>query len=164
LKTDLRAKKIMTRAALQPLVAALRTQGRTVVFTNGCFDLLHIGHVQLFQKAKACGDILIVAINADASLRRLKGPARPLVPQMKRAQVLAALAAVDYVTIFSEDTPAEIIAELKPDILVKGGDYALKDIVGRDQVKKVVRVPLVKGNSTTALIKKIIAAYGPRAA
>ncbi len=131
-----------------------------MVFTNGCFDLLHVGHVMLFYKARSYGDVLVVAINSDESMKRLKGPSRPLVPESSRAKVLAALEPVDYVVTFGEDTPAEIIKALKPDILVKGGDYKLDQIVGREDVKKVIRFPVVEGYSTTNLIKKIIRAYG----
>jgi D-beta-D-heptose 7-phosphate kinase/D-beta-D-heptose 1-phosphate adenosyltransferase len=152
--------KIQSRTVLRRTISRLKKHNKTIVFTNGCFDLLHVGHVRLFQKAKSLGDVLIVAINADASLRRLKGPRRPLVGQALRAEVLASMAAVDYVTVFSEDTPAEIIAELKPDILVKGGDYRTDQIVGRRDVKKVVRFRFVKGQSTTGLIGEIVKRYG----
>ena len=130
------------------------------MFTNGCFDLLHVGHIRLFRKARSLGDALIVAINADASLKRLKGPKRPLVAQGARAEVLAALSDIDYVVVFKEDTPAEIIADIKPDILVKGGDYRLDEIVRRDDVRKVVRFNFVAGQSTTGLIEKIVKRYG----
>ena len=153
--------KIFPRVRLAKLLKQIRSR-RRIVFTNGCFDLLHLGHVRLFQKARSLGDVLVVGLNSDASLKKLKGPKRPLVPEKARAQVLAALACVDYVTIFGEDTPAELIAELKPHVLIKGGDYALKAIVGRDQVEKVVRFPLVRGFSTSALIAKVVKAYGRR--
>jgi rfaE bifunctional protein nucleotidyltransferase chain/domain len=151
--------KVFKRSALAKIIPHIR-RGKKIVFTNGCFDLLHLGHVRLFQKCKALGDILIVAINSDQSLKKLKGGSRPLVPEKSRAEILAALAFIDYVTIFSEDTPAETIRLLKPDILVKGGDYKLSQIVGRQDVKKVVRMPLVKNYSTTNLIQKIVKAYG----
>lgn len=152
-------RKIQPRENLRRIVSRLKNQKKRIVFTNGCFDLIHPGHIRTFEKAKSLGDVLIVALNTDASLRKLKGPKRPLVPQQARAQVLAALEAVDFVTFFGEDTPAEIITELKPDVLVKGGDYSLDEIVGRESVKKVVRVPLVKGFSTTSLIKRIVERY-----
>ena len=155
-------KKLITRSRLAADIRKLQKSGKCVVFTNGCFDLLHIGHVRLFKAAKKLGDVLVIGLNSDTSLRRLKGPARPLVNQRSRAEVLSALEPVDYVVIFNEDTPAELLSALKPDILVKGGDYRLNDIVGRDQVKKVVRFPLVAGNSTSGLIKKIIHAYGTK--
>jgi D-beta-D-heptose 7-phosphate kinase/D-beta-D-heptose 1-phosphate adenosyltransferase len=141
------------------MIARLKEQGKTIVFTNGCFDLVHIGHVRLFKKAKSYGDILVVAINSDASLARLKGPKRPLVPERFRGEVLAALEPVDFVVVFNEDTPYEVIKELHPDILVKGGDYKITDIVGRDLVKKVVRFPVVAGQSTSTLIKTIVKRY-----
>jgi rfaE bifunctional protein nucleotidyltransferase chain/domain len=152
--------KIQSRAALRQILSRLQSQKKTVVFTNGCFDLLHPGHVRLMQKAKSYGDILVVAINSDASLARLKGPKRPLVPEQGRAEVLAALEAVDFVAVFGEDTPKEILSELRPDVLVKGGDYKLNEIVGREYVKRVVRFPVVKGKSTTSLINTIVERYG----
>ncbi len=151
--------KIIGRNVLAGVIAGLKRKGKKVVFTNGCFDLIHAGHITLFEKAKAQGDILIVAINSDASLKGLKGPKRPLVPQSRRAYVIAALESVDFVTVFGEQTPAKLVAELKPDILVKGGDYKISEIVGREHVKKVVRVPLVKGQSTTELIRLIVSRY-----
>jgi rfaE bifunctional protein nucleotidyltransferase chain/domain len=152
--------KILGRTALKKTVEALKKKKKVVVFTNGCFDIIHAGHVQLFEKARSLGDCLIVAINSDSSLKELKGPKRPLVGQDKRAFVIAALQSVDYVTVFGEQTPAEILSELKPDILVKGGDYKISEIVGREHVKKVVRVKLVKGQSTSNLIKLIVSRYG----
>jgi D-glycero-beta-D-manno-heptose 1-phosphate adenylyltransferase len=152
--------KLYGRKKLSVIVNKLKKSGKKIVFTNGCFDLIHAGHIKSFQKAKSLGDVLVVGLNSDSSVRRLKGPDRPLVNEKSRACVVSALEAVDYVTIFSEDTPAELIALLKPDILVKGGDYKLNKIVGRENVKKVVRVPLLKGYSTTELIKKIVKVYG----
>lgn len=131
-----------------------------MVFANGCFDLLHAGHVKLLAQAKSLGDRLVVAVNSDRSVRRLKGAGRPLVPQGERAQVLSALECVDYVTVFDEATPLETIRMLKPDVLVKGADYKVSEIVGRGDVKKVVRVPLVKGISTTELVRKILKTHG----
>jgi rfaE bifunctional protein nucleotidyltransferase chain/domain len=153
------SQKIISRVALSKTLKKIR-KNKTIVFTNGCFDLLHVGHIRLLQKAKALGDILILAINADSSLKKLKGEARPLVSQKARAEVLGALECVDYVTIFSEPTPEETIHLLKPDILVKGGDYKISEIVGRQWVKKVIRFPIVPGFSTTHLIQKILKAYG----
>jgi len=154
-----RNNKIVARAALTGIIASLRAGHKKIVFTNGCFDLLHLGHVQLFEKAKSLGDVLVVAVNSDSSLRRLKGPKRPLVRQADRCNVLAALESVDFVTVFGEDTPENIIRELKPDVLVKGGDYNINQIVGRQYVRKVVRFPIVRGRSTSALIKKIVESY-----
>ena len=152
--------KVRSRAALRTIISRLKNQSKCVVFTNGCFDILHLGHVRLFEKARSYGDVLVVAINSDASLGRLKGSRRPLVPQQERAALLAALEVVDYVTIFDEDTPQELLTELRPDILVKGGDYRIDQIVGREAVKKVIRFPFVKGHSTTGLIETIIERYG----
>jgi len=139
-------------------IAGIR-RNRRVVFTNGCFDLLHPGHVRCLEQARALGDLLIVAINSDASVRRMKGAERPVMPEGERTEVLAALAAVDYVTVFEEDTPREIIARLVPDVLVKGRDWGPDQIVGRAEVEtaggRVVSIPLEPGWSTTGLLKKI---------
>lgn len=136
--------------------------GRSLVFTNGCFDLLHAGHVALLAQARALGDLLVVGLNDDASVRRLKGPTRPVTPLAQRAYVLAGLACVDYVTPFAEDTPLELIAALLPDVLVKGGDWPVERIVGSGLVAahggRVVSLPLVPGLSTTAVIARIRAA------
>lgn len=152
--------KICSRKKIIEVVKKLKQQKKKIVFTNGCFDLLHIGHVSLFKKAKTLGDVLIVAINSDKSLAGLKGPKRPLVPQKDRTKLLAALSCIDYVVVFGEQTPYELLSKLKPDILVKGGDYKIEDIVGREFVKKVYRYPLVAGKSTTNLIKLIVERYG----
>ncbi len=134
-------------------------QDRTVVFTNGCFDVLHRGHVEYLAKARALGHVLVVGLNSDASARRVKGAGRPLVAEADRAVVLAGLRSVDAVTLFDEDTPLELIKALLPDVLVKGGDYDLDDIVGRDAVEKAggdVRVlPLVEGHSTTDILDRL---------
>ena len=151
--------KICSTCEIIKVVEKLKKENKKIVFTNGCFDLLHIGHVTLFQKAKTLGDVLIVAINSDASLAQLKGPKRPLVPQTDRTQILAALSCIDYVVVFNEQTPYELLSVLKPDILVKGGDYKIEDIVGKEFVKEVYRYPLVEGKSTTKLIKLIIERY-----
>jgi len=151
--------KICSTCEIIKVVEKLKKENKKIVFTNGCFDLLHIGHVSLFQKAKTLGDVLIVAINSDASLAQLKGPKRPLVPQTDRTQILAALSCIDYVVVFNEQTPCELLSKLKPDILVKGGDYKIEDIVGKEFVKEVYRYPLVEGKSTTKLIKLIIERY-----
>lgn len=152
--------KIRTAAALARLLQSHRRRGKKIVFANGCFDLLHLGHVRLLEKAKSLGDLLVVGLNTDRSVRRLKGKSRPILPQRDRAGILAALEAVDYVTFFSEDTPARLIARLKPDILVKGGDYSPKNIVGTDTVKKnggrVIVVPLVEGRGTSRIVRKIL--------
>jgi rfaE bifunctional protein nucleotidyltransferase chain/domain len=151
--------RLLTRAEAAALVRRWHADGRVVVFTNGVFDLLHPGHVRYLQEARAQGDALIVGVNADASVRRNKGDARPVNAEGERAEVLAALACVDAVVIFGEDTPAEIVRELQPDILVKGADWPADQIVGRDTVEarggRVVRVPVEEGYSTTALIDRI---------
>ena len=137
----------------------LREAGKQVVFTNGVFDLLHPGHVRYLQKARSLGDALIVGVNADESVRRNKGEGRPVTPERERAELIAALACVDAVTVFEEDTPAEVIRAIQPDVLVKGADWAADQIVGRDTVEarggRVVRVAVEEGYSTTALLHKI---------
>ncbi|MCL2390928.1 MAG: adenylyltransferase/cytidyltransferase family protein [Endomicrobia bacterium] len=155
-------KRALTGKELKNEVKKLHKNGKKVVFTNGCFDLLHLGHTSLFEKAKSMGDVLIVAINSDKSLSCLKGPKRPLVKEKDRAKLLLALKPVDYVVVFGEQTPYELLKEIKPDVLVKGGDYKLSDIVGREFVKKVYRFPFVKGKSTTNLIKTIVERYGKK--
>jgi D-beta-D-heptose 7-phosphate kinase/D-beta-D-heptose 1-phosphate adenosyltransferase len=156
--------KIRPRGWLVSAVEALKREGKRIVFTNGCFDLLHVGHVRLLEQARQLGDVLVVGINSDRSVRRLKGPSRPIVKERDRAQVLAGLASVDYVTVFDEATPHALIAALKPDVLVKGADWAMREVVGRDVLKRsggrVVRIPLVKGYSTTSLIERLVRAHG----
>jgi D-beta-D-heptose 7-phosphate kinase/D-beta-D-heptose 1-phosphate adenosyltransferase len=151
--------KILSAEDLVARMATWRMAGRRIVFTNGCFDLLHAGHLSLLNQAARLGDVLVVAINSDASVCRLKGPERPLVPQEDRASVLAALGFVDAVTIFDEDTPLEVLQTIRPDVLVKGGDYQLNDVIGRDLVEsaggRVVLVPLTPERSTTALVERI---------
>lgn len=149
----------MTLAQGAAFAESLRRAGRRVVFTNGVFDILHPGHVRYLQHARALGDALIVGLNADASVRRNKGPERPINSESDRAEILAALECVDAVVVFGEDTPAEIIKAIQPDLLVKGADWAEDSIVGRDTVEarggKVVRVPVEQGFSTTAILEKI---------
>ena len=151
--------RVLSREQAVELVAKLRKAGQTVVFTNGVFDLLHPGHVRYLEVARSLGDALILGLNADASVRRNKGPARPITPERERAEVLAALAAVDAVVIFDEDTPAEIVKALQPDILVKGADWPADQIVGRDTVEarggRVVLVPVEQGHSTTSLVERV---------
>lgn len=156
---DRKIKKLSELRKILDELRKKRSNHLKIVFTNGCFDLLHYGHIQYLKKAKALGDLLVLGLNSDTSVRKLKGRGRPLVPEKERAEILAALETVDYVTIFSEETPAKLIRQVKPDILVKGSDYSLDEIVGRDFVQssggKVVTIPLVKGKSTTGLIRKI---------
>ena len=140
-------------------VGALKRQGKLVVFTNGCFDLLHPGHTRFLAEARALGEVLIVAVNSDRAVSKLKGPGRPVVPEDERAEVLAALRTVDYVTIFDDLTPRDVIARMQPNVLVKGADWGPNEIIGREEVEgaggKVVSIPLAEGYSTSAIIKKI---------
>lgn len=142
----------------------LRAAGKRVVFTNGVFDLLHPGHVRYLQAARAEGDALIVGVNSDRSVRAIKGPSRPLTPESERAEILAALACVDAAVVFDQDTPAEIIRRIQPDVLVKGADWAADAIVGRDTVEarggRVVRIPIEQGWSTTSIVAAIHASRG----
>jgi len=152
-------KKILTRDELLIERQRLRDSGRKLVFTNGVFDLLHVGHVRYLQQAHELGDTLLVAVNSDASVRELKGDTRPLMNESDRAEILASLAAVDYVTIFDHISPRSLIAELLPDVLVKGGDYSLDQIHGREEVEtaggRVVRLPFVDGASTSRIIERM---------
>lgn len=153
------AGKLKAVEELVTIIQDLRRQGKVVVLTNGCFDLLHHGHVRYLDQAKTLGDVLIVAVNSDTSVRTLKGPGRPVVPQGERVEVLAALASVDYVTIFDALTPEGVIQALTPDVLVKGGDWGADQIVGRQIVEglggKVLSLPYVEGASTSRLLRKI---------
>lgn len=128
---------------------------KTIVFTNGCFDIIHAGHVSLLESAKSMGDILMVALNSDASVKRIKGAGRPLVSQADRAKVLAAMESVDAVVIFGQDTPFELLRAIKPDILVKGSDYGKSEVIGREFSGRLARVELTPGKSTTEIIKKL---------
>jgi len=158
--TDL---KIHDRQGLATLLTDRRARGETIVFTNGCFDLLHVGHVKYLQTARRLGDLLVLGLNSDASIRRLKGEKRPLIGQDERAHILAALDCIDYVVIFDEDTPLELIAALKPDILVKGGDYTPEGVVGKELVEswggRVELIQFVDGKSTSNIIEKILESY-----
>jgi len=153
------ARKIRPARALAHLARAARASGGRIVFTNGCFDLLHAGHARLLERARALGDVLIVGVNSDRSVRALKGPGRPIVRHRDRMRLLAALESVDYVTMFDEPTPARLIAQLAPDVLVKGADWDAGRIVGSDLVRRrggrVVRLPLVRGRSSSGLIRRI---------
>ena len=151
--------RLLSRADGVAFADRLRAELKVVVFTNGVFDLLHPGHVRYLEVARSLGDALIVGLNGDASVGRNKGPGKPITPQAERAELLLALSAVDAVVIFDEDTPAEIIAAIQPDVLVKGADWAADRIVGRDTVEarngRVVRVPLEAGYSTTSIVERI---------
>lgn len=156
--------RVLTREALAEERKQLRASGKKVVFTNGCFDIIHRGHVDYLTKSRALGDVLIVGLNSDASVKRLKGPSRPVVQEDDRAFVLAGLCAVDYVCLFEEDTPYELIRAVVPDILVKGGDWAVENVVGKDVVEaaggKVQTISFVDGRSTTNIIKRIAESGG----
>lgn len=151
--------KIKSRMELIPIIEHLHREGKKIALTNGCFDILHVGHIHSFREAKKNSDILIVALNSDDSVRILKGKERPFVPENQRAEVLSAMSDVDYVVVFNELDPLAIITDLKPDVLVKGEDWAEGTIIGQDVVEarggKVIRVSLTKGVSTTTVIKKI---------
>jgi D-beta-D-heptose 7-phosphate kinase/D-beta-D-heptose 1-phosphate adenosyltransferase len=151
--------KILSPEAMLGERQRLRAAGKRLVFTNGVFDLLHVGHVRYLKQARALGDALVVAINSDRTVRELKGPDRPVFEQSERAEILAALRVVDYVVVFDDVSPRSLIAELLPDVLVKGGDYGLDQIHGREEVEaaggKVISLPFVEGASTTTLIERM---------
>jgi len=155
--------KIKSRALLESILAGEKQNGKSVVFTNGCFDLLHVGHVKYLQAARQLGDLLVLGLNSDDSIRRLKGSGRPLIDQDERAHILAALNCIDYVVIFDEDTPLELISLLRPNILVKGGDYTVEGVVGGELVEsyggRVELINFVDGKSTTNIINKILESY-----
>ncbi len=152
--------KIKSLQELRPLLSILRSTGKKIVFTNGCFDLIHTGHTRYLAEARALGDVLVVAVNSDASVRTIKGNKRPINPENDRMETLAALEAVSYVTLFNERDPHRIISELQPDVLVKGGDWPIEKIIGGDVVTalggQVVNIPYVEGASTTGIIEKIL--------
>ena len=154
------ATKVRGLSELVEIVRERRALGHRVVFTNGCFDLLHRGHTRLLQQAREFGDLLIVGLNSDASVRRVKGPPRPVLSEEERAEVLSALASVDYVVFFDEPDPGSTIAALQPDVLAKGADWAKDQIVGRETVEgrggRVVTIPLVEGSSTSGIIDRIL--------
>jgi rfaE bifunctional protein nucleotidyltransferase chain/domain len=151
---------------LAPILKNLQIQGRKVVFTNGVFDLLHLGHVTYLQAAQKKGDLLVVGLNSDASVRRIKGPLKPLLPVEERAEMLLALACVDYATFFEEDDPYNVIKVLRPDVLVKGGDWAIDKMIGGDLVQswggQVLNIPVVEGRSTTNLIQMVRERFGTK--
>ena len=153
---------ILSKEQIKRKAGGLRSQGKRIVFTNGCFDLLHVGHTRYLAQAAKLGDVLVVGVNSDASVRKLKGASRPITPEGERAEVLSSLRFVDYVVVFSEERPDAIIALIKPDVHVKGGDYTLEEIPERSIVEsyggKVVILPKVEGRSTNAIIQKIVAA------
>jgi D-beta-D-heptose 7-phosphate kinase/D-beta-D-heptose 1-phosphate adenosyltransferase len=153
-------------AKLALVLQDLKNQGKKVVFTNGVFDLLHLGHVTYLQEACMRGDLLVVGLNSDASVKRIKGPLKPLLPLAERAEMLLALDCVDYVTFFEEDDPYNVIKTLKPDVLIKGGDWSVDKIIGGDLVQswggRVLNIPVVEGRSTTNLIQMVVDRYGKK--
>ena len=157
------SEKVLDRHSLKMRVELLRKVGKRLVFTNGCFDLLHIGHVRYLQAARGYGDHLAVGVNSDSSVRQIKGPNRPIVPEVQRSEVVAALACVDWVTVFDEPDPSALITLLVPDVLVKGADWSRDDIIGAEEVEKaggrVVRIPLEPGVSTSTLMERIHASF-----
>jgi D-beta-D-heptose 7-phosphate kinase/D-beta-D-heptose 1-phosphate adenosyltransferase len=152
--------KIKAKKELRRIIAGLKRKGKRIVFTNGCFDLLHIGHVRYLEKAKALGDVLVVGVNSDSSVRKLKGPRRPILPEQERAEILSGLGCVDYVALFDEINPLKLITSLKPNVLVKGGDWTKEQTVGKEVVERsggeVIILPFVKGASTSNLIETIL--------
>ena len=155
--------KILERTALKDKLEELRKKGKKIAFTNGCFDILHVGHVRYLREAKKTADVLVLALNSDSSVRSIKGEERPLIPEKERAEILAALEFIDFITIFNELTPLELINYLKPDILIKGGDWPEEKVVGREEIKKwggrVAIIPEVEGKSTTNIVEKIKKLY-----
>ncbi|MEN6295329.1 MAG: D-glycero-beta-D-manno-heptose 1-phosphate adenylyltransferase [Chloroherpetonaceae bacterium] len=150
---------ILSRENISKISTELKEQGKTIVFTNGCFDIIHLGHIYYLSEAKKLGDYLIIGLNTDSSVKKLKGPERPINSEQDRAIVLDALKSVDFVVLFDEETPLELIREISPNILVKGGDYKADEIVGADFMKqhngKVIIIPYLQGKSTTKIIEKI---------
>ena len=158
--------KIRKREELRGIIETLRKEGKRIVFTNGCFDLLHVGHVRYLEQARNLGDLLVVGINSDSSVRGLKGSLRPILPVEERAEILSGLACVDFITVFDEPTPLELISLLRPHVLVKGGDWSKEQIVGREVVEgsggEVVTIPFVEGASTSNVIEIILERYEKR--
>ena len=151
---------------MQRLIHTLKKNGKRIVFTNGCFDILHVGHVRYLEQAKSLGDVLVVGINSDRSVRGLKGPRRPILPVEERGEILSGLGCTDYITVFDEPTPFELVSLLQPDVLVKGGDWTPEQVVGREVVEgsggRVVILPFVEGSSTTNIIDVILEKYEER--
>jgi rfaE bifunctional protein nucleotidyltransferase chain/domain len=151
--------KLKSLEEIKAIVVAARNDGKRVAFTNGCFDVLHRGHVHVLREARACADLLIVGINGDQSVKQIKGPARPVLPESDRCEVLGAMEMVDFLVLFNEPDPGNLIADIRPDVLVKGGDWNSDKIIGADVVEaaggKVVVVPYIKGFSTTEIIERI---------
>ena len=157
------SQKILGREALANTLEPLKAAGKRIVFTNGCFDILHVGHVRYLKDAKKEGDVLVVGLNSDRSVRRIKGPKRPIVTEKERAEVLASLECIDFVTLFDEPDPFVTIEKLMPHVLVKGADWEKQAIIGKDVVEanggRVARIPLVEGASTSGIIEKIVSTH-----
>lgn len=155
--------KIKNRKELKVILDNLKKEEKKIVFTNGCFDLLHVGHIRYLKEAKKMGDILVVAVNSDESVKKIKGENRPIYSENERAEILSSFEMIDYVVIFNEDNPIKIISELLPDVLVKGGDWSIDKVLGRDIVEKnggkVVTIPPVENNSTSTILKTICDRY-----
>ncbi|MEM7828584.1 MAG: D-glycero-beta-D-manno-heptose 1-phosphate adenylyltransferase [Candidatus Aenigmatarchaeota archaeon] len=155
--------KIKSLDELKMIRERLKMEGKKLVFTNGCFDLIHIGHIRYLKMAKQFGDLLVVAINSDSSVRKIKGIKRPVIPQDERAEIIASLEFVDFVTVFDEPDPYNLIKELRPDFLIKGGDWKPEEIVGSDIVKayggSVISLPYLEGHSTSQIIERIVSLY-----
>lgn len=158
--------KIKEKKDLTKIIKNLKAKGKRIIFTNGCFDLLHVGHVRYLEEAKALGDVLVIGVNSDASVREIKGPERPILPVEERVEILSSLECVDYVTVFDEADPLLLITSLLPNVLVKGGDWTKEQIVGGEMVEKsggeVVIIPFVQGVSTSNLIETILKRYEKR--
>ena len=151
-------RKILDIVALKEQISTEKSNHKKIVFTNGCFDILHVGHIRYLYEAKGYGDRLVVGVNSDHSVSRIK-PGRPIIPQDQRLEVLAALEMVDYITLFEDDTPLELISAVKPDVIVKGADWALQDIVGREFAIEVYRISYLEGISTSNIIEKVLTVY-----
>lgn len=147
-------KKIVDRSEIADIVSRLKKEGKRIVFTNGCFDILHVGHIRYLEETKKLGDVLVLGLNSDSSVSSIK-PGRPVVPEAQRAEVLSALSMVDYIVLFQEDTPYELIKAVRPDVLVKGADWKKEDIVGNDIAKDVRTIPFIEGVSTSEIIRRI---------
>ncbi|MDD4183439.1 MAG: adenylyltransferase/cytidyltransferase family protein [Candidatus Omnitrophica bacterium] len=147
--------KIKTLSALKKIVESLKKKNKRIVFTNGCFDIIHPGHIKILKDSKSKGDVLVIGLNSDSSVRRIKGRARPIMDEKARSKVLEAIELVDFIVIFDEDTPLEVIKALRPDYLVKGEDWKADKIIGREFVKKIFRIKFYPGYSTTGIIQKI---------
>ena len=158
--------KIKGREELSKIIKDLRVNGKKIVFTNGCFDLLHLGHIRYLEEAKTLGDVLVVGVNSDVSVRKLKGPKRPILPVEERTEILSGLGCVDYITVFDELDPLELITSLQPNVLVKGGDWTKEQTIGREAVERlggeVVIIPFVRASSTSNLIDTILKRYEKR--